>query len=91
MCHSRTFRAPRAAKRNASDTFGVPNSRLIFRSPTPLRFGYRGKAGIHAYGSFGTFGTLNFGATLHARCIVQSFIIQSLQTETIGAIGRIEF
>jgi hypothetical protein len=38
-----------------SDSFGVPNSRLKFRSPTPLRFGYCGTARIHAYGSFGTF------------------------------------
>jgi gamma-glutamyl-gamma-aminobutyrate hydrolase PuuD len=40
----------------ASDTFGVPNSRENFRSPTRLRLGYSGKAGIHAYGSSGTFG-----------------------------------
>jgi hypothetical protein len=44
-----------AVMRQASDTFGAPNSRA-FRSPTRLRLGYCGSAGIHAYGSFGTFG-----------------------------------
>jgi hypothetical protein len=53
--------------RAASDTFGVPNSRA-FCNPTRFYLGYCRVAGIHAYGSFGTFGALlntNTG-TLHA-------------------------